>query len=103
MLEVDNKFAGYVGFVVLAVVLLIISALITGWAVSTLWGWFIVPLGVEDITYIHAIGVAIFIGMFTNSASENSDKDNEWLAKAVAKLLWPVLAVGLGWIVVQFS
>lgn len=34
------------------------------------WGWFVVPLGVKDIGYVHALGLSLFIAMLTH---ENND------------------------------
>ena len=49
----------YVGIFTMMVVLGFVSAF-TG---ATLWGWFVVPLGMAQISYVHAYGLGI-VGSF---------------------------------------
>ena len=49
----------YVGLFAMLVALMLTSAF-TG---ATLWGWFIIPLGIAQISYVHAYGLGI-VGSF---------------------------------------
>lgn len=72
-----------------------------GWAISTLWGWFIVPLGVPAIGIASAIGIAITFSVLRYSHNK-TDEGDKW--ERMARLvLTPVIAVCLGWIAKQFA
>lgn len=86
-------FIGFVLFVGLA-------AAWEGFALSVLWGWFIVPLGAPKITVPLAIGLALVVGMLAHQHAK--DDDREWsdlLAHAIVK---PPLFLLMGWIVRGF-
>lgn len=51
---------------------------------ATLWGWFIVPMGFDQIGKAHAFGLAVFVAMF-RVCPPKPDGDAE--AKA-ARTLW---------------
>jgi hypothetical protein len=46
------------------------SALLEGLALSTMWGWFVVPLGVADIGVAHALGLSLTLSLVTNQYSD---------------------------------
>ena len=55
--------------------LLILSSLINGWALSLLWGWFIVPVfSAPALTLGQAIGIAMVVSFLTyqNFKSDSS-------------------------------
>lgn len=71
-----------------------------GWAISVLWAWFIVPLGVQALSIPAAIGVGITISMM--HVKKGNKEDGEWYETIGFAVLKPLLAVGIGWIVKQF-
>jgi hypothetical protein len=73
-----------------------------GWAVSTLWGWFIVPLGGREISIPLAIGIGLTLGALRFSKTKKEDDNLGWHEKLIAPVVGPLVAVGLGWIVKQF-
>ena len=86
---------------VINLILLVPAILVRGWVLLNLWGWFIVPLGVKDITIAHALGISLLI----NTITPHETKDSS--AKETAKLLIKntiilMLALGLGWIFKSF-
>jgi len=81
------------------------SWLLDGWVISKLWGWFFVPLGVPEITIIHAVGISTFVGLIKTHVPRKEDEDKSLAATLGTFLgffLKPVVAVLIGWIVVQF-
>lgn len=42
-----------------------IAILVGGFAVSTMWGWFIVPLGAPAMSLAHGYGLTLFVSLFT--------------------------------------
>jgi hypothetical protein len=95
-----------VGLAVLTVVAVVGSALLNGWAISVLWGWFVTPLfGLPLLTIPYAIGLGLVISMFIPStASETKDKGwSEILIALIAKVVaTPLAAIAMGWIVHSF-
>ena len=54
-----------------------IAILVGGFAVSTMWGWFIVPLGAPAMSLAHGYGLSLFVSLFTQSlAIQSQFKDN---------------------------
>lgn len=75
-----------------------------GYVASTLWNWFIVPLGVPAITYLHAVGISTVINAFLGSRGYSAPKDSEAaISEADLGLLYasvaPLLLLILGWLV----
>ena len=93
-----NVIVGLLSFVVLSIIL-------RAWVLVVLWGWFLVPLGVFELSITTAIGISIIVGLFT----QHLQKDNievkhktgivEGLLPAV---LAPLMALFTGWIVTWF-
>lgn len=62
------------------VVLLLLSVLqivYTGWVITKLWLWFMVPLGVPAIGIAHAIGLGILISLIAGLHFLAREKDAE--------------------------
>ncbi len=87
--------------------IIVVFALFIFWAgyvAATLWGWFVVPLGVVAISYWHAVGLvcvaAAFIGIKSDEDIAASDSLGEGVAKACVKsFLMPALVLCIGWLV----
>lgn len=97
---------------VVALVSLPLTMFVRGWAVATLWNWF-VPFawpGAPALGIAPAIGLMLLVGA-TRHIRPTSPTDEEWvkanpkeaLARAyrscLAALLSPLLSVGLGYII----
>jgi len=109
MKDSDSKLVSSMGTCLLiaplAVVATIASALVDGWAISLLWGWFLVPLGVPPITLVHAIGISTFLSLVGPHNSSSKNKDGSWkvvIGTLLASFLVPLFAVLIGWIVARF-
>jgi len=95
-----------IGIITTFLVSIVFSALWSGYVLSVLWRWFMVPgLGLPVLTVGYAIGVATVVGYLTKQ--DIPDKEGEsWQEKlgrgiAVA-VLKPTCALGFGWIVTFF-
>ena len=60
---------------------------IQGWSISTLWNWFIAPLGTPQIGIATALGIS----------------RRQRLERLIGYFLVPVIGVGIGWVVLQFA
>ena len=72
-----------------------------GYVASTLWNWFIVPLGVPAINYLHAVGIITVINVFLGSRGYSVSKDieNEADLGFLYASIAPLLLLILGWLV----
>jgi len=81
------------------------AIILNGWALSVMWGWFFVPLGLPAIGVVWAIGIAGTVAMLTRKDSNTKSEDNaqEQLAYNVLKaFITPLVCVGIGWLVHLF-
>jgi hypothetical protein len=81
----------------LMLLLMPITVLLNSWALRTLWGWFVVPLGVLPLGTVQAIGVASLVSLLTYKHTD-SDTSNKtfWSvvsSAALQSLFRPVFAV----------
>ncbi|WP_343177070.1 hypothetical protein [Pseudomonas sp. 4810-S13] len=73
-----------------------------GYVAATLWGWFVVPLGVMAITYWHAVGLTCVVAAFARVKNDDSIKEPESLGEGVAKSVFmaviiPAILLATGW------
>lgn len=97
---------------ILTLLLIPVSYAINGWALSILWGWFILPLieGAPTLGIAQAIGVAMVVGFLTHQVQHKqchddrslSEKTTDLLAHVFGWLFGPLVTLGIGWIVIQF-
>lgn len=81
--------------------LFVIAALYRGWALSVLWGWYLVPLGVTGISAAHGAGLAIIAGLLTHQKQhtpEEFESNVEKYAHMLTPLVAPLGAVMLGYL-----
>ena len=82
------------------VVLVVLEVLLTGFAFSVLWGWFVVPLGVAALGVAHAIGLGMVVRFLTHQ--DTASNEGDFSTKITAAFLRPILALVFGYIVLQF-
>lgn len=83
------------------VAIILVVTLLRGWALSILWGWFVVPIfGLPPLSVVQAIAIALMASMLTHQYVPPKEKDT-WGPWAQA-FLGPLLALGMGWIVKQY-
>jgi hypothetical protein len=66
-----------------------------------LWRWFVVPLGVRDITYWHSMGILLVASYVKFNASENRDGQGAQYWRRILRRSWCYLVFFLvvGWLV----
>lgn len=90
-------FVGILAFIVLV--------FLSAFTVSTLWGWFLVPLGLPVIGMVHAYGlglVATYITGTTNLAVRASKQDKGYYESIVTGLLIPCFTLLFGYVTHSF-
>lgn len=79
-----------------------LSAIWRGYALSIIWGWFMVPtFGLPALSIPVAIGLSVVVGMLTSHAMKTDDKQSPVAAVLIAFLV-PVFALLIGWIAKSF-
>jgi hypothetical protein len=94
------------GICVGAIVGLVLASLFGGFVFVTLWGWFIVPLGLPAVSIFHGLGIVTFFGFITTpilmSLAKRQEKEMTPETGLAISLLSPFLAYGLmllmGWV-----
>ena len=77
-----------------------------GYVLSILWKWFIVAFfGLPALTIPMAIGLTLIASFLTAQYYHNTDDRDPWskLGTAVGhEFFYPLVVLGIGWIVLQF-
>ena len=95
---------GCIGIALSVLGLWIVSVLLEAWALTKLWGWFVVTtFGAPSIGIAAAIGLSCLINL-THPVSSNQKDDGEtnWARVFGLTILRPLFAVFFGWIAYQF-
>ena len=80
---------------ILSMVLITPLAVLRGWVLSILWGWFLVPVGVRPIGIAHAIGVSILISMLTHQHQSTKATTETMIKGVLIGLIGPLIALGM--------
>jgi len=94
------------GYATAFIALIVVSATMNGWALSILWGWFLVPaFGLPEISIPVAIGVALIVGYLTHQQQDTSSEDG--LGEVMVRSAFmafgkPLLTLLFGWIVLHW-
>lgn len=107
MSELDKNLLGCIGIPLSIIILMVVGSIMGGWALSTMWGWFIVPIfELPTLTIAQAAGVSCVAGLFRTVKVNQESNDNDFvvtIAKSVGVVVFVNLfAVGWGWVVYQF-
>jgi len=90
------------------IVIILLSVTYSGYVLSVLWEWFVVPVfNIQPISIALATGLALIVGYLTNHDSSNSEDTSSdfgealsrFAGKAIAK---PSMALLFGWMVTWF-
>ena len=96
-----------IGFLVGFFALLAASALWSGYVLTVLWVWFVMPaFGLPALALAPAIGLVLVIRLITyqgDAAHKQQGSDAERLIQSgIQAFLFPALALGFGWVAHQF-
>ena len=78
-----------------AIAAAIVGTFLNAFALTKMWGWFIVPLGVASIGMAHAWGLTMLISWLTNHSYKTSD--DQGLGVLVGKaIIYPLFVLLFG-------
>lgn len=97
----DEEVGGYIIIGLLAALMFAVSfaffAIYYSWVGVILWGWFIVPLGVKQISMAHMCGIMAFLGLvFRGHKTKYKNLEEDNTSFWVQAILSPILALGFG-------
>lgn len=72
--------------------LLILSMIWRAWWLYPAWRWFVVPLGLPQISFWHFVGLVFFLGVLTHKVDTKKDERKEQWESHLLLFLWPILA-----------
>ena len=94
----------FLGYAVAFISVIVLSSIWSGYALSVLWAWFIVPaFGLPKLSIPLAIGLALIVSYLTHQL-DNREKDNrtasEVLVAGIAtSFVKPLIVLLTGWVV----
>lgn len=81
------------------VAVMVVLALFGAFTISTLWAWFVVPLGVKSIGMAHAYGLGTVVSVFMGTRGLGDSDTSTILVQGV---LLNIIALIFGGIAVNF-
>jgi len=101
-----RKMLKAIGSLVVFICIVVYSNVLNGWALSILWGWFIIKaFGLPVLSIPLAIGVALVVGYITHQVDTKKDE------REIGEILFngflygtakPLIALSIGWVVHLF-
>lgn len=78
--------------ILLGIILMLLSGLTIMW----LWGWYIVPLGLPAISFVHALGLDLFISFVVTT--QVNTQENQFWTHFIFGVTFAVMTAFLGWV-----
>jgi hypothetical protein len=78
-----------------------ISIFLGAWCVSSLFNWFIAPLGMPEIGMWHALGISTFISVFKIRGRDFDSEDlseGQRVHRIIGYWCFLAISVGFGWL-----
>jgi len=90
-------------FVLIFLALAVYAVVASGFVISILWGWFVVPLfGLPALSIPHAIGITLIISMARAPQHQDKGSGESFSTKLSALFIAPWMALLIGWITKGF-
>lgn len=106
----EDKLSSCIGLLIQAVIIILVTTIADGWALSTIWNWYIPTIfGLTSLTIAKAIGVAMVFSLFTRTNRLKTNDDNKYdgtyklYYEAAVGVFTAVFTVGIAWVVLQFA
>lgn len=92
--------------VLLASASILVTALLGGYVVSTLWEWFVVPtFTAPPLNVVPAIGIALIVRLLTYNVDDYTEPTNEspdpvdaFMFHIFMGIVLPLVCLGIGWV-----
>ena len=93
-----------IGAVLISLAFFPVQIFWSGFVLSILWGWFVVPLGISAIGIAHAAGLSVLLRMVTRKVDMVGGEDPVERAgwQIGVGVLAPAMGLAVGWILHLF-
>jgi hypothetical protein len=96
-----------IGYIVITLIASAIGSIWSGYALTVLWGWFIVPaFDLAQIAITTAIGINVIITLLTVKLMDNAKQEKEYgellFEGFIKSLIIPAMSLLTGWVVTLF-
>lgn len=108
-----DTFATCMGLIVSTLALIVIGTLVEGWALKTIWNWFMSSVfSLTPLTIWQAIGVSMVFQLFTGTNKvKNQDKTSSsnktwgeiFVTALIEMTVSPVVSVFIAWIIFNIA
>lgn len=103
----NNSLEGCLILLFATITAMAVGAILNGFVISVVWGWFIVPIfGLPSLTIAEAVSVVIVARAVVNPVSKSDSKNKgweDWLSDFITySVVGPFMILGLAWIVSLF-
>lgn len=96
----NEESAGYTIRIIIQFALALVGAIMNAWALSMLWGWFIVPIfKAPALSIVQAIGVALIATLLTSHLQPKTNKSKDFTDLVGKAIVYPIITVCIGWAV----
>jgi hypothetical protein len=82
---------------------IVLSNILSGWALVIMWGWFVVPIfGLPKLSVVSAMGVSLVVSYLTHQLDFKKGEEEDWSTKISLCVLKPIMFLGVGLIIRQY-
>lgn len=72
-------------------------ALLRGWVIALLWGWYVVDyFGLAPLTIVQAVGLGLLVSLFTSRAPTEEDQQRSVIEELFYAAMFPLLTLAFG-------
>jgi hypothetical protein len=75
------------------------AVVLSGFALSDVWGWFVVPLGVPAIGFYQALGLHVMVGHLCRNVARQPRTQEEYMLRSGTWLAAPLLFWGASFLI----
>ncbi len=72
---------------------------LAGWVITKLWGWYVVPFGIPQISVAHAIGIDLLMSYLTMHYTKS---ERSIVERIIISVGTPLMFLLFGWIISLF-
>ena len=88
---------------IMAILLAIPASIANAYALSVVWGWFIVStFGLPEISIPVALGIALIATILKSNSGNSTEFNEELFVKIITATITPFMYIGIGYVYLQF-
>lgn len=104
--DTEHQLLGCLVALLILIVLVPVMAVMQGWVLTILWGWFVVPtFGLPQLSIAVAIGFSLIVSLFRGAQQSKTPDERsteEKVGQALVLFFGPLIVLFFGWIVHLF-